>query len=116
MFRLGYYVREDIWLYERANTVMYYNDIIVITFPFKGIYSVSYGFLCRTASLYNPLQFGDIELVGVCLNHVFPTVDADNLDCIYILVMLKTLEGIDEYWLVMHVDKLLWDVLSHAVA
>ena len=75
-----------------------------------------YAFLCRASSWYNPFQFGNVELVGVCLHHAFPTTDAHYFYGVYQRVFLETFKCIYQYRFVIYVYELLGDVLPHSVA
>lgn len=43
-----------------------------------------------------------------------PSIKTDDLDSVDLRMVLKALQGIDEDWLIIHIDKLLWNVLTRS--
>ena len=64
----------------------------------------------------DPLQLGDVELVGVGLQHRFPSGETYHGDAVDVGMLLKRLHRVDDDRAVVYVHKLLGNVLSHAVA
>ena len=64
----------------------------------------------------DPLQLGDVELVGVGLQHRFPSRETHHGDAVDVGMLLKRLHRVDDDRAVVYVHELLGDVLPHAVA
>ena len=45
-----------------------------------------------------------------------PPVNTHNFDCIDLRVFLKTLQRVNDHWLVINIDKLFGNLLPHSVA
>jgi hypothetical protein len=72
--------------------------------------------LVAVAALEYPLQLGDVELVGIGLEHHLPSFQADHGNGIHQRVPLKGLHGVDDHGDVVDGHKLFRDVLPHPVA
>ena len=74
------------------------------------------GFLTRSATGNNPFELSDIKLLRVCPHHIMPSVNADNFNGINLRMFLESLQCIDQHRFIVHIDKLLRNVLPHTVA
>ena len=62
------------------------------------------------------IHFGDIELVGVGLQHHLPALEADHREGVDLRVLLEGPHRIDDDGDIVYGHELLGNVLSHAVA
>ena len=72
--------------------------------------------LIAITTLEYPFELGDIKLVGVRLQHHFPSLQANDTDAIDKRMVLERLHRIDDNRHVVNSHKLFGNVLSHAVA
>lgn len=115
-FRLAYDVFQYRRFNERTYAVVYYHDVIGGTSSGKGVDTVAYRLLRTVSAGCYPLQFRDVELVGVGPDEALPTLYAHHAYGVNVGVTLETFERIDQYWLVADVEKLFRYVLAHAIA
>ena len=106
----------DSLCHQRAHTIVYQYDIILCT---SGIaqapQTIADGVLIAVTTLEDPLQLGDVKLVGIRLQYHFPSLEAHHADGVYLRMALESLHGIDDNRYVINRHKLLWDILSHTV-
>ena len=93
------------------------HDVVVLAACVtQSLESVADGVLIAVASLEDPLQFGDVELVGVGLQHHLPALEADHREGVDLRVLLESPHRIDDDGDIVYGHELLGNVLSHAVA
>ena len=92
------------------------DGIVVAALSFQIIDTVADGFLPRAAAGDDPFELVDVELSGISPDDIVPAVDANDLDRIDLGMFLKAFQRIDQDRLVIYVDKLLGDILSHPVS
>ena len=93
------------------------DDVLVVAAGlFQGHQSVEDGFLVGTATLTDPLEFGDAVLVRIGLEYDFPSGKAGYADRVHGGVILESLQRIDDDRDVVHRHELFRYVLSHAVS
>ena len=106
----------DSLCHQRAHTIVYQYDIILCT---SGIaqapQTIADGVLIAITTLEDPLQLGDVKLVGIRLQYHFPSLETHHADGVYLRMALESLHGIDDNRYVINRHKLLWDILSHTV-
>ena len=115
LFAFFYNVCQNGVVHKRTDSVMDDYDIIFRADSFQVIDAVADGFLSGLPSGNHPFQFVDPELLRVGPGDVVPAVDADQLDGVDLRMLLEALQGIDQNRLIIDVDKLLRDILSHPV-
>ena len=101
---------------ERTDAVVDDDDVIVRAFAFQVENTVPDGFLAAFAAGYHPLELVDAELSGIGPQHLVPAVDAHDLDGVDTGMLLESFQGIDEDGLVVDIQELFRNVLSHAGA
>lgn len=75
----------------------------------------SHGFLPAISTRNNPLQLINIKLLCICPKNLIPAFQAYHLNRINKRMILKTLKRINYNRFIVHIYKLLWNVLSHSV-
>ncbi len=106
-------VREDFRLDQRPDAVVDDDDVVVRALVFEGEDAVADRLLAGLAAGDHPLQLRDPVLLGVGPQDVVPAVDADDFDGVDARVLLEALKRVDEDGLVVDVQELLGDVVSH---
>ena len=102
---------------QGAHAVVDEHDVVVLAACVaQSLESVADGVLIAVASLEDPLQFGDVELVGVGLQHHLPALEADHREGVDLRMLLEGPHRIDDDGDIVYGHELLGNVLSHAVA
>ena len=106
-------IGEDGGLDQRTDAVMDDDDVIVGAFALQVENTVADGLLAAFSAGDDPLELVDAELPGIGPKHLVPAVQAHDLDGVDAGMLLETFQGIDEDGLVMDIQELFRDVLSH---
>ena len=111
----GERVRDDLGGDQAAVAVMDHDDGILFFMRFLDRHqTVVDRFLTGIAAGNDRLELCDIELGGVCFDNVHPVGQGDDHDLVNAGMTLKRLERVDNQGLVVDMDKLLGDILTHA--
>ena len=96
---------------------MHQHEVIVAASSlFQTIDTIVYRLLPIGSTRENPLQLRNTKLVGVRLQHRFPSCQAHHGDSLYVGMLLKCHHRMDDNRTIIHVHKLFGNVLSHSVA
>ena len=91
---------------------MYNNDVLLTTCTFQLKNTVPDGFLGSPAAGYNPLKLIYIKLLRISPYHIMPAVNAHQPDGVNLGMFLESHKGINQYGLIIHMDKLLGNILA----
>ena len=97
------HVREHVAVHQRADAVVDDDDIVRGAVLLQVVYAVADGFLTGGAARNDPAQLGDAELLGICPQHVFPALNAHDLDCVDVRMLLKALQRVQQNGLVIDI-------------
>ena len=92
-----------------------YQVIITASSLFQTINTIMNGFLTIITTRENPFQLGNIKLVGIRLQNRFPTSQTYHGNTLNIRMFLESHQRMDNNRTIIHMHKLLRNVLTHSV-